>query len=317
MVRLGVGPPPPPGRVGGGARAPAPRPPPPPPPRRVHMGNGTLAFVPIDAAMGATVWPIASARASPDDRILIPLFATVGFLPYLKNTLCSFRRVRLEHWIVIAMDNATCPALARTMGETAGAACIHPYAGSAHFNASAPARYRSKVFNLIVMQRPTWVRWLLARGLSILQCDLDVVFVKDPLPDLRRRPTADMQFQSEQVYGQNGGFYFARPTNASIGLIDRWISRLAERANSKSFEEQHALNHALKYSRTLRRAGRLNVVKLNDTQYPNGKIWWQLQRSSKVRVTDASPQLLIHATERRRVRTGGCVRGALQLGQVQ
>ena len=253
------------------------------------MGNGTLAFVPIDASMGAAVWPIASARASPDDRILIPLFATVGFLPYLKNTLCSFRRVRLEHWIVIAMDNATCPALAQTMGETAGAACIHPYAGSAHFNASAPAHYRSKVFNLIVMQRPTWVRWLLARGLSILQCDLDVVFVKDPLPDLRRRPTADMQFQSEQVYGQNGGFYFARPTNASIGLIDRWISRLAERANSKGFEEQHALNHAIKNSQTLRRAGKLNVVKLNDTQYPNGKIWWQLQRSSKVRVTDASP----------------------------
>ena len=238
--------------------------------------NASL-LVPIDAAMGEAVWPLASARASPD-RVIIPLFATAGFLPYLKNVLCSLRRVRLEHWIVVAMDNATCPALHDAMGEATGAACIHPYARlppaqTAPSDATGPAAYRSSRFNWIVMQRPIWVRWFLSRGLTVLQCDLDLVFLHDPLPDLLTG-RADIQFQSEQVYGSNGGFYFARPTAAAFKLFDAWLGVLAATAGTRGFEEQHALNGALPSARG-------HTSKLNETRYPNGKIWWQYQRSTK------------------------------------
>ena len=54
----------------------------------------------------------------------------------------------------------------------------------------------------------------------------------------------DMLFQSEQAYGLNGGFYFARPTNRTLRFFSEWLCRLAEAAGSPSFEEQHALNAA-------------------------------------------------------------------------
>ena len=43
------------------------------------------------------------------------------------------------------------------------------------------------MFNLIVMQRPLWMQWLLERGYEVVQSDLDIVWLRDPLPYLQQR----------------------------------------------------------------------------------------------------------------------------------
>lgn len=247
----------------------------------------SLGFVELDAYALSVVRPVAAARASyGDGSTIIPLFSNYGFLPFLRNLLCSFHRLRVQNFIVIAMDNETCPALQK---EGAGdawsvAACVYPYlrSSTAVTSDTRVATYRSVNFNRMVMQRPLWVRWLLEQGYSVIQCDLDIVWLHDPQPLLRSWRVAktgripDMVFQSEQAYGLNGGFYFARPTNATLTFFAAWVERLTAMIHLASFEEQHALNSALMRSKRGLLPGGVVLLydQLHEQHFPNGKMWW-------------------------------------------
>ena len=63
----------------------------------------------------------ARARTSPS-QLVMPLFSNAGFVPYLRNLLCSLQRLNVDNWFVIALDNETCPLLGATVGH-----CVHPY----------------------------------------------------------------------------------------------------------------------------------------------------------------------------------------------
>jgi len=161
------------------------------------------------------------------------------------------------------------------------------------------ASYRSLEFNRMVMQRPLWMLWMLRQGYTVIQCDLDIVWLHDPrahIQSLRysrpagynkgitRVPPAaavlDLAFQSEQAYGVNGGFYVAWPTARTVDFFERWIDYLRGMTN-RSFEEQHALNGALVRARA---RGNITAMKLGEEDFPNGKIWWQYpDRANKSR----------------------------------
>ena len=81
----------------------------------------------------------------------------------------------------------------------------------------AYSAYNSLHFWRLVIQRPLWIMWMLQEGYSVLQCDVDIVFLHNPFPALEapKMRRFDALFQSEQVYGINCGFYFVRPTNAT------------------------------------------------------------------------------------------------------
>ena len=251
----------------------------PPPP-------SALGFVKLDDYAISVVGAAAKVRAQygqgPGGPIVIPLFSNHGFMPFLRNTICSMRRLHVNNWLVIAMDNKTCPTLMGTPGDGEQSACVFPYSRSSDSVTSDTkvATYRSVNFNRMVMQRPLWVRWLLQQGYSVIQCDLDIVWLRDPQPFLRTKrmkrryvsyvPTRDdqppagsasgpggkvdgsngvvphMVFQSEQAYGLNGGFYFARPLPQTLAFYDAWVERLTVMINMPSFEEQHALNSAIR-----------------------------------------------------------------------
>ena len=85
----------------------------------------------------------------------------------------------------------------------------------------------------------------------------------------------DLLFQSEQAYGLNGGFYFARPTKATLAFFNAWVERLTVMITMPSFEEQHALNSAILRMRRNNSADmRLLHSHLPSRAFPNGKIWW-------------------------------------------
>lgn len=143
-----------------------------------------LGFVTLSDEAKALVTPAARDRARYGHGTIIPLFSNRGFLPFLRNLICSMRKVNVRNWMVIAMDNETCPALLGNPGLGEQSSCVHPYGGEKVIATNALATYRSVAFNRIVMQRPLWVHYLLTQGYSVIQCDLDIVFLRDPLPML-------------------------------------------------------------------------------------------------------------------------------------
>ena len=88
---------------------------------------------------------------------MIPLFSNRGFVPFLRNLVCSLRRLHVNNWMVIAMDNETCPELMGRSGHDEPAACVYPYADEGVASQRGVATYRSVAFNRMVMQRPLWV----------------------------------------------------------------------------------------------------------------------------------------------------------------
>jgi hypothetical protein len=235
----------------------------------------------------ALVGEVAAARAlnargghGAPLRLVVPLFSNRGFVPYLRNLVCSIERVGVRNWFAIAMDNETCP----TLGPLAP--CTFPYARP--LTTTGLAHYRSLEFNRMVMQRPLWIHWLLGEGYTVLNCDLDVVWIHDPLPHLLKLagPRVDMLYQSEQVYGLNGGWYLARPTNHTISFFTNWLEALAAQTDNRKFEEQHMLNFALK---TAAKAGRMHFVRLSESEYPNGKIWIQYRN-----IANKSTAFIVH-----------------------
>jgi hypothetical protein len=152
----------------------------------------------------------ARARAGPS-QLVMPLFSDAGFVPYLRNLLCSLQRLDVDNWFVIALDNETCPLLGATEGH-----CVHPYRGGGGGGGGSGAvsnggdggggrsgvgrtvqSYGSFGFYWIAMQRPLWLYWLLGRGHSVINCDLDIVWLRDPRPHLSQpgHASADMLFQ--------------------------------------------------------------------------------------------------------------------------
>ena len=240
----------------------------------------TIAMVSLDSIMTSLVEPIVERRAI--GKVIAPLFSNSGFMPFLKNLLCSIDRVQATNYVVIAMDNTTCAPLQAGFGlardPSAASACVYPYAHRP-LTSGGIATYRSTEFNRMVMQRPMWMRHLLRKGYSVLQCDLDIVWLRNPFPLFAALPSFDLLLQSEGGHGYNAGFYFARPTEAVDDFMGRWMEDLIGKWGTHAFEEQHSLGRSLRGRGASRdapnsSAPRLRYVKLNMTEVPNGKVWW-------------------------------------------
>ena len=259
--------------------------------RQPWMADSNLSFVRLSGTAKRAVAPIVAARAS-TGRLVIPLFSNAGYLPFLRNLICSMIRIQLDAWVVIAWDNATCPGLLAPSiigAPSATPFCVFPYAGSTGVVTTERgiARYRTVSFNRMVLQKPLWIEWLLQQGYEVIQTDLDTVWLHNPLPLLHRlrvrpvRPNSSLRehpitylpspsspasspvdmlpevaFQSEHAHGFNSGVFYARPTPGARLLLRVWIERLTELLSSNNvFEEQWALNTALQRLRSANAGG--------------------------------------------------------------
>ena len=140
-----------------------------------------LRFVELGSEERKAVALAAAARAK--NNILITAFSNQGYLPFLRNLVCSLTRLQLHNYLIIAWDNATCPA-----AGLANSTCVHPYherIGGIVTATHGIATYRSQAFNRMVLQKPLWVQWLLRVGFEVLLADLDTVWLHDPQPLLR------------------------------------------------------------------------------------------------------------------------------------
>lgn len=186
---------------------------------RARASNRSVGYVQLDDDMKDVVGNAVRARHM--NRLIVPLFSNLGFMPYLKNLLCSMTRVKVESYVVVSMDNVMCSHL-RAKGFTQPPdACVQPYERrplSEDSQGSEYSAYNSLHFWRLVIQRPLWVVWLLQQDYTVLQCDVDIVFMHNPLPVLMApgMQKYNALFQSEQTYGINCGFYLVRPGNATL-----------------------------------------------------------------------------------------------------
>lgn len=249
---------------------------------RARAANKSVGYVQLDDYMKGVVGNAVRVRHL--NRLIVPLFSNLGFMPYLKNLLCSMTRVKVESYVVVSMDNVMCSHL-RAKGFTESAdACVQPYERrplSEDTQGSEYSAYNSLHFWRLVIQRPLWVVWLLTQDYTVLQCDVDIVFLHNPIPALT---TPNMQrfnalFQSEQTYGINCGFYLVRPGNATLTFMQMWLDDMIgpnarHVVKGGKMHEQHSfvrINSIASHDKSL---GFLSK-KLNQSEFPNGKIWYQ------------------------------------------
>jgi len=194
------------------------------------------------------------------------------------------------------MDNRTCDTLGSSFSSPGS--CVHPYV---HQPLVPPGRlrYGGSGFWRLVIQRPLWIQWLLQQGYSVLQCDVDVVWLHNPLPYFQSEVRTDVFVQSEQRYGVNCGFYFMRPSNGSISLINAWLADMVgptayHMKNGGAMHEQHSLVRIIgnENSRTRRAWWQrgVHVRRLPDEQFPNGKIWYERRG-----LTNKSAAFIVHS----------------------
>jgi hypothetical protein len=186
--------------------------------------SGALEYMHLDAHMKGEVGRAVARRHR--NRVIVPLFSNLVIMPFLKNMLCSMARLQVENWAVVSLDMETCSALKARGFATARDSCVEPYqfrplSDDAHKNESF--KYGSPHFWRLVIQRPLWVQWMMQEGYSVLQCDVDVVWLHNPLLHFEQPAMQQYSafYQSEQVYGMNCGFYFMRPDQAALGCVPR------------------------------------------------------------------------------------------------
>ena len=72
---------------------------------------------------------MAHAEQRGTNKIIMPLFSNVKFLPFLRNLICSIERLAVRSWLTIDLDNRACAALQKwsMCSPYHGAASADPY----------------------------------------------------------------------------------------------------------------------------------------------------------------------------------------------
>ena len=246
------------------------------------MRNAMSRAVRLAAAPSSSAVP----HERTDRKLIFPIFCNSAVMPLLKNLLCSLKRLGVRYWVVVAMDARVCPELQRANFLDSELRCTFPYAQTAEMASAASSgqlMVGSASFWQLVIQRITWIRWLLSEGYDVLQCDVDVVWLRDVRTVLEASPWSEQHLlvQRDAGYGLNCGFYLARASNFTVTLMERWITDMGANGShtkhSKEMYEQHSFSHVIHTmrSRYLRSTGApvLRLGQLNQSEFPTGKLW--------------------------------------------
>ena len=170
--------------------------------------------------------PLTLERLSPfvGGGSIVVTVANHGYLPLVDNWARHLRRLGVHHYVVFALDDALHRACVqrgthslRLPVETATSTRAEDY--------GAPG------FNAIVRIKPALVLRLLELGLDVFLSDADVVWIRDPRPEIRAQGAYDVHIQySAPHYAPvgraieagrfcNTGFFLARSNPATRSLF--------------------------------------------------------------------------------------------------
>jgi len=141
------------------------------------------------------------------------------------------------------------------------------------------ATYGTSEFTNITIKKLQVIRDNMLLDDGILWVDNDIVFFENCLNDVLRRGGSFVM--QDDLWGACTGFFLARTTSMSVGLISKSIQWLIERKDSK-INDQHAFNSVRKMS------WGNTITLLPQDEYPNGKVYFQEGRKSKAKIVHSN-----------------------------
>ncbi|XP_059318215.1 uncharacterized protein At1g28695-like [Lycium ferocissimum] len=111
--------------------------------------------------------------------------------------------------------------------------------------------YMSEDFIKMMWQRTRFLGDVLKRGYNFVFTDTDVLWLRNPFPNLSHNKSIDLQISTDSFNGDqwsganliNTGFYMIRSNNKTITLFDKWY---AKKDNSTGLKEQDVLQKLIR-----------------------------------------------------------------------
>jgi hypothetical protein len=190
------------------------------------------------------------------DGIIVIASFDVTYAPMALNLyMTSFKRFNITNHVFLASDVHGCGKL-----EPHGAHCVQ-YSNISI--AKGPSIFDKGDYNIKANVKPSLVLDCLKTGVSVLLVDLDIVFLKNPLPILKKYNKSDIIIQEDicsEVPEANSGFFLVMPTRAGIDLFDKvmqmiphrnptgdqvYINKVLDKMKLKNQIEEHRLDAEL------------------------------------------------------------------------
>ena len=198
-------------------------------------------------------------RYAVDGLVVIASFDVTYASMALNLYLTSFKRFNVTNHLFLASDGLGCAEL-----ESSEAHCIQ-YSSIA--TSKVPSIYSTLDYNIKANIKPRLVLECLKLGVSVLLVDLDIVFLKNPLPIVTKCPDCDFVTHIDRS-GINSGFFLVRPTRAGITLFDKVVNMITDRPTG----DQVYVNRAF---HEMKQNGRIKYQFLPQALFPVGRIFFK------------------------------------------
>ena len=221
-----------------------------------------------EATLQPTVEPrdfnYALEMSKSDDNVIILVVITHNYLAQALNFyVTSVLQHDLTNVLFIALDHVTCERMIAERRSND----IRCYAQKTDPNSMEEVSFGSKAFNRIVNVKANVAFRAMRLGYTVLVSDVDVAYVRNPLPYLKEtcdKTSCDMLIQLHDP-GYNSGFVYGRPTRSTMKIYQEAITIAAE---NKRLSDQVALNMAIRRISSQRR---IRVGALDTKMFPVGK----------------------------------------------
>ncbi len=242
-------------------------------------------------AQWATFPEALAAQASKDKLVILSLVDS-GFLDMAANYyITSIHKHHLQNcFLFIALDIAVCHQLQRSLQPLGRVPCF-TYGDDP--DAKIASRFGSKDFHRKTNSRNRLILEALGLGYTVLNTDVDLCFVSNPLPEVistceRSGSGCDVAPLRDNSYW-NAGFIYVRPTNLSMVMYSEIIVRY-QRAKK---DDQLILNDVLTDMK--QRNLSLNLAGLDANKFACGKlVFGYFRNPTPKKNLDISNRTVIH-----------------------
>lgn len=141
--------------------------------------------------------PERLAATADGEGIVIVTWANAHFSDFVENFVASLQRLGLENYLVGALDDELVGLLTRG-GRVPPAHVFRMLADEAlEMGAKEHWGWGSAKFNQMGRHKGVLMRSALAMGVTLLLCDVDTVWLRDPRPLFRKYPQVDLLISTD------------------------------------------------------------------------------------------------------------------------
>ena len=203
----------------------------------------------------------------------------ITYLPMALNLfLTSLQRFNISNHLFVATDHLACQQLV-----SYGAHCVQ-YVNLSLVN--KPSYFNQPDYNKKTCIKPKLILDCLRAGYDTLLVDLDIVFMKNPLPVIDKCKDCDLIAQTDPATEDLvSGLYLVRHTTGSVKLFTKCIEMMGRCRRG----DQIYLNEAVKNL-----SGSITLERLNPQLFPLGNWFFEIGRRMFLGDNPCNECILVH-----------------------